>query len=156
MPSKEHDSSSVVSLRLPDGLLERLDRSLDWIETLRGEKSSRNHAMRQALTQWLEAQEAQGGLTHPAVLRRHFHAAYTTLRHGHDEVAIHRLRHLLHWPADRFDAMVEQRRAEAHVALYRGDASGLGDAERQHSYVVNGQVYVSLSWQQETATFITG
>lgn len=148
MPSKEHDGSSVVSLRLPDGLLERLDRYLDWMETLRGEKSSRNHAMRQALTQWLEAQEAQGGLTHPDVLRRHCHAAYTSLRHGQAEVAIHRLRHLLNWPADRFDAMVEQLRAESQVALHVGDASGLSDAERRDSYAVNGQLYLNLSWQE--------
>jgi metal-responsive CopG/Arc/MetJ family transcriptional regulator len=48
MPSKEHDGSSVVSLRLPDALLEHLDRYLDWMESDRGEKSSRNHAIRQA------------------------------------------------------------------------------------------------------------
>jgi hypothetical protein len=147
MPSKEHDGSSVVSLRLPDVLLARLDRYLDWMETLRGEKSSRNHAMRQALTQWLEAQEAQGGLLHPTVLRRHFHAAYTSLRYGQNEVAIHRLRHLLNWPADRFDTMVEQLRAESQVALHVGDVSSLSEEERRDSYAVNGQVYLRLSWQ---------
>ncbi len=147
MPSKEHDSSHIVSLRLPDGLLARLDRYLDWRETLRGEKSSRNQAMRQALTQWLEAQEAHEGLTHPDVLRRHFHAAYTSLRQGHDAVALHRLRHLLNWPADRFDAMVEHLRAASHVALHVGDASGLSEDERRDSYTVNGQVYLRLSWQ---------
>ena len=30
-PSKEHDGSSIVTLRLPDDLLERLDRYLDRI-----------------------------------------------------------------------------------------------------------------------------
>ncbi len=148
MPSKEHDSSRIVSLRLPDGLLERLDRYLDWMETLRGEKASRNQAMRQALTQWLDAQEERGGLTHPAVLRRHFRAAYTSLRHGQDTVAIHRLRHLLNWPADRFDALVEQLRAESHVALHGGDTSSLSEEERRDSYTVNGQVYLSLAWQE--------
>ena len=51
MPSKEQDGSSVVSLRLSDTLLDRLDRYLDWMEFRRGEKSSRSHTMRQALTQ---------------------------------------------------------------------------------------------------------
>jgi len=148
MPSKEHHTSSVVSLRLSDALLERLDRYLDWMEVHRAEKSSRNHAIRQALTQWLETQEEQGGMTHPDVLRRHFHAAYTSLRSGRDEVEIHRLRYLLGWPCDRFDAMVEQLRAESQVTLHVGDASGLSEVEQQHSYEVNDQLYLYLSWQK--------
>ena len=147
MPSKEHDRSSVVSVRLPDALLERLDRYLDWIEIHRAEKSSRNHAIRQALTQWLDTQEEQDGMTHPGVLRRRFHAAYTSLRSGQEEVKIHRLRHLLSWPCDRFDAMVEQLRADSQVALHIGDPRGLSDEEQRHSYEVNGQLYLSLSWQ---------
>jgi len=146
MPSKEHDTSSVVSLRLSDALLERLDRYLDWIESHRAEKSSRNHAIRQALTQWLETQEELGGMIHPDVLRRHFQAAYISLRNGRDEVEIHRLRQLLSWPCDRFDAMVEQLRAESLVSLHVGDASGLSDEERRQSYEVNGQLYLRLSW----------
>ena len=148
MPSKEHDTSSVVSVRLSDALLERLDRYLDWIEVHRAEKSSRNHAMRQALTQWLDRQEEQGGMTHPDVLRRHFHAAYTSLRSGRDEVDIHRLRHLLGWPCDRFDAMVEQLRAESQVVLHVGDASSLSDDAQRKSYEVNGQLYLHLSWKK--------
>lgn len=148
MPSKEHDTSSVVSLRLPDALLERLDRYLDWIESRRAEQSSRNHVMRQALTQWLETQEERGGMTHPDVLRRHFHAAYTSLRSERDAVEIHRLRHLLGWPCDRFDAMVEQLRAASQVALHIGDASGLSDEAPRQSYAVNGQLYLYLSWQK--------
>ena len=147
MPSKEHDTSSVVSLRLSDALLERLDRYLDWMESHRAEKLSRNHVIRQALTQWLDTQEEQGGMTHPDVLRRHFHAAYTSLRSGRDAVEIHRLRHLLGWPGDRFDAMVEQLRAESQVALHIGAPRGLSDEEQRHSYEVNGQLYLSLSWQ---------
>ncbi len=148
MPSKEHDTSSIVSLRLSDALLERLDRYLDWIESHRAEKSSRNHAIRQALTQWLDMQEEQGGMTHPDVLRRHFHAAYTSLRSGRNEVAIHRLRHLLGWPYDRFDTMVEQLRAESQVVLHVGDASGLSDEAQRQNYAVNGQLYLHLSWQK--------
>lgn len=146
MPSKEHDGSSIVTLRLPDALLERLDRYLDWIEIRRAGKSSRNHAIRQALTQWLDDQEEQGGLSHPDVLRRHFHAAYISLRSGQDEVEIHRIRHLLGWSVDRFDAILEQLRAESQVGLHAGDPSSLSDDERRHSYEVNGQIYLSLCW----------
>ena len=147
MPSKEQESSSVLSLRLSDSLLDRLDRYLDWMEVHQHEKLSRNRAIRLALTQWLDDQEAQGGMTHPDILRQRFHAAYTSLRSGRDRVDIHRLRRLLNWTTDRFDALLEQLRAESHVMLHIGDASGLNDAERQHSYDVNGQLYLTLSWQ---------
>src|SRR5688500_4493506 len=112
MPSKEHDGSSVVSLRLPDALLEHLDRYLDWMESHRGEKASRSQASRRALTQWLEAQEAEGGMTQPDALRRRFHAAYASPRSGQNEVEIYRLRRLLAWPIDRFVALLGQLRAE--------------------------------------------
>jgi Arc/MetJ-type ribon-helix-helix transcriptional regulator len=146
MPSKEHDGSSIVTLRLPDDLLERLDRYLDWMMIYRGKKSSRSQAIRQALVRWLEVEEDQGGMTRSEVLRRHFQAAYTRLRSGRDEVEIHRLRQLLGWSVERFDAMVEQLRAEAQAVLHIGDASDLSDEERRHSYEVNGQLYVRLSW----------
>lgn len=147
MPSKEHRDSSVFSLRLPDTLLERLDHYLDWAEIQRGEKSSRNHVICQALTQWLDDQEEQGGMTHPNVLRRHFHAVYISLRSGGDKVDIYRIRRLLKWPADRFDAVLEQLRAESQVVLHVRDPRELSDEERRHSYEVNGQLYVTLSWQ---------
>ena len=146
MPSKKRDGSSVFSLRLPDALLERLDHYLDWMEIQRGEKSSRNYAIHRALTQWLDTQEEQGGMTHPDVLRRHFHSVYISLRSGQDEVDIHRMRQLLKWPINRFDAMVEQLRAESQVVLHVGDPGDLSDEERRHSYEVNGQLYVTLSW----------
>ena len=44
--------------------------------------------------------------------------------------------------------MVEQLRAESHVALHVGDANSLSDAERRDSYAVNGPVYLRLSWQE--------
>src|SRR5687768_17460924 len=147
MPSKEHDGSSIVTLRLPHVLLERLDRYLDWMAIHRGKKSSSSQAIRQALVQWLEVEENQGGMTRPEVLRRHFQAAYTSLRSERAEVAIHDLRHLLGWSVERFDAMVEQLRAESQVILHGGDASSLSDEEQRHSYQVNGQLYVYLSWQ---------
>lgn len=151
MPSKEHGGSSVVSLRLPDRLLERLDRYCDWMERHRGEPSSRNHAMRQALMEWLDRQEEQGGMTHPDVLRQHFHAAYTSLRSGQDAVDIPRLRHLLNWPSERFDAVLEQLRAACQVVLHVGEPTDLSDAQRRHSYAVNGQLYLRLAWQDWTA-----
>ena len=147
MPSKEQEGSSVVSLRLDDRLLDRLDRYLDWMEFRRGENSSRTRVMRQALTQWLDSQEEHAGMTHPDVLIEHFHNAYNSLRGGQERVEIHRLRQLLNWPTDRFDALVEQLRADSQIALYTGDLNGLSDAEKRHSYDVNGQLYLSLSWQ---------
>ncbi len=147
MPSKEQSDSSIVSLRLPDPLLDRLDRYLDWMEHDKREKLSRNHALRQALTQWLDDQEEQAGMTQPDRLRRHFRAVYNSLRSGQDEVPMHRLRQTLNWPVDRFDAVVEQFRAESQVTLYVGDSSRLSDDERRHSYEVNGQLYLTLSWQ---------
>ena len=147
MPSKEQDGSSVVSLRLADTLLDRLDRYLNWMETRRGETSSRNRIMRQALTQWLNSQEEQAGMTHPDVLIERFHNAYTSLRSGQERVEIHRLRRLLNWPTDRFDALVEQLRAGSQVALHVDDPSGLSEQEKRHCYEVNGQLYLSLSWQ---------
>ena len=91
-------------------------------------------------------EEEQGGMTRPEVLRGHFEAAYTSLRSGRDEVDIHCIRHLLGWSVERFDAMVEQLRAGSQIALHVGDPGDLSDDERQHSYEVNGQLYVSLSW----------
>ena len=147
MPSKEQDGSSVVSLRLSDTLLDRLDRYLDWMANRRGENLSRNRVMRQALTQWLNTQEEQGGMAHPDELRERFHNAYRSLRRGQDRVDIHRLRRLLNWPTDRFDTLLEQLRADSQVALHVGDPSALSEQEKQHSYEVNGQLYLSLSWQ---------
>ncbi|HXQ34485.1 MAG TPA: hypothetical protein VN843_10770, partial [Anaerolineales bacterium] len=60
---------------------------------------------------------------------------------------IHRLRHLLNWPSERFDAVLEQLRAEFQVALHVGEPSDLSDEQRRHSYEVNGQLYLRLAWQ---------
>ena len=50
MPEKKQDSSQIVSVRLPHELSRRLDRYLDWSEFYRRVKSSRNAAMREALS----------------------------------------------------------------------------------------------------------
>ena len=147
MPSKDQYGSSIISLRLSHTLLDRLDRYLDWMESRKGEKTSRTRAIRQALTQWLDTQEEQGGMTHPDVLRERFRSAYTSLRNGQERVEIHRLRRLLNWSTDHFDAQLEQLRADSQVTLHVGDSSGLSDEERQHNYEVNGQLYLSLTWQ---------
>jgi hypothetical protein len=118
------------------------------MEMPRGEKFSRNSAIRPPLTQWLDLEEAQGGMTHPDVLQRHFHAVYTSLRNGHDAVDIHRIRQWLNWPPERCDVVLEQLRAEFRVILHVGEPRGLSDAERQHSYEVNGQLSLSLAGQE--------
>ena len=146
MPSQSQSESSVISLRLSDTLLERLDQYVDWIQSHQHQKRSRNHVLRLALTQWLEAEEAQGAMTHPDVLRERFHNAYTSLRKRKGRVAIHRLRSLLGWPSDRFDAILEHLRADSEVVLHRGDSNRLSDEERRLSYEVNGQLYLTLSW----------
>ena len=147
MPSQEHDRSSVVSLRLHDALLERLHRYLDWMASRRGKALSRNQVIRLALTQWLDTEEEQGGMTHPNVLKEQFRNAYNSLRSGQDRVEIRHLRHLLKWPPYRFDAIVEQLRAGSQIVLHVADPHALSDEEKQHSYEVNGQFYRSLSWQ---------
>ncbi len=146
MPSHPQVESSVISLRLSDALLERLDQYVDWMQSHQHQKRSRNHVLRLALTEWLEAEEAKGAMTHPDVLRERFHHAYTSLRKRKGRVAIHRLRDLLGWPVDRIDAIVEQLRADSEVVLHRGDPSRLSHQERQLSYKVNGQIYLTLSW----------
>ena len=86
-------------------------------------------------------------MTDPDVLIERFHNACRSLQNGQERVELHRLRRLLNWPTDRFDVLVEQLRADSQIALYAGDLSDLSDAEQRHSYEVNGQLYLSLSWQ---------
>ncbi len=150
MPSKEHPGSSIVSLRLPDNLLERLDRYLDWIETHRRAPSSRNYALRQALAMWLAHQEQQLGLARPDQARQHFREAYNGLRDGHKVVPIHRIRQQLAWSPDRFDIMLERLRAEYQVELHSGIPQELTAQERRDSYQVNGQFYTGLSWRDSS------
>jgi predicted transcriptional regulator len=147
MPKQVPSESSVISLRLSDALLDRLDHYLDWIEVHQQRKLSRNHVLRLALTQWLEAEEAKEAMTHPDVLQERLHATYNSLRKRKNGVAIHRLRQLLNWPADRFDAVLEHLRAESKVVLHRGDPRRLSDEEQRLGYEVHGQFYVTLSWQ---------
>jgi hypothetical protein len=146
MPRKEHDGSHIVSVRLPAALILRLDRYLDWSETSKRVTSSRNAALREALSTWLDAQEQRAGFLQPQALRPQFQAACHSVDHGHDWVPIHRLRQLLQWPRERFAAVVEELRA-AHAAELDGTEPGaMSDQAIQDSYQVHGHLYLRLRW----------
>src|SRR6266581_9209500 len=80
MPSKTPTTSPIVSVRLSDDLLQRLDRLLDWQTTHRRRPATRNAAMREALRGWLDQQEQLAGLLDPHVLLQQFQTAYNSLR----------------------------------------------------------------------------
>jgi hypothetical protein len=66
MPPKAQDDSRIVSVRLPDELIQRLDRSLDWSTTSRRITSTRNATIREALSAWLDwPRAARGALRAP-------------------------------------------------------------------------------------------
>ena len=112
MSRKEPDASRIVSVRLPDDLIQRLDRYLDWRATHQRLPSTRNAAMREALRAWLDQQEQLAGLLEPQALRRQFQATYHSIRPPRDGVPIPQLRQLLRWPRERFDAVLEALRAD--------------------------------------------
>jgi hypothetical protein len=146
MPSKAPDGSQIVSTRLPEALLQRLDRYLDWSETSRRVKSSRNAAIREALSTWLDYQEQLAGLVHPDTLQRQFWGAYDRLSPRRDWVPIHRLRQQLQWPHERFDAVLEGLRAARLVELDGVEPGAMSDRDIQDSYVVHGHLYRMLRW----------
>jgi predicted DNA-binding protein len=147
MPPKTQDNARIVSVRLPDELIQRLDRYLDWSATSRRITSTRNATIREALSTWLDGQEQLAGLLEPHTLRRQFQAAYTSLRPHHDGVSIPRLRQLLRWPRERFDALLEELRADQHVDLDVIKESEMGAPAIEDSYHVHGQLYVRLRWR---------
>ena len=126
MPRKEPDDSRIVSVRLPDDLIQRLDRYLDWGATHRRLQSTRNAAMREALRAWLDHQEQLAGLFEPQALQRQFQTTYNSISHPPDGVPIYRLRQLLQWPRERFDAVLEALRAEHQVDLEALKENALG------------------------------
>jgi hypothetical protein len=144
MPEAKPSDSQIVSVRLSHELVRRLDRYLDWHERSRRRPSSRNAAIRQALSLWLDDQEQLAGLVEPHALRQHFLMAYQSLSNGRDPVAIHRLRHVLPWPRERFDTVVEGLRADHHVELQSAESGGLSAQTIHDSYHVHGQLYVTL------------
>ena len=147
MPRQEPDASRVVSVRLPDALLQRLDRSLDWSAPHRRAPSTRNAAIREALSAWLDQQEQRAGLLQPHLLRRQFQATYNSLRHHHDGVPISQLRELLQWPRERFDAVLEALRADQQVELAVLKDHAREAHASQDSYYVHGQLDVRVRWR---------
>jgi hypothetical protein len=91
MAKHAQDQARIVSVRLPDDLLQRLDRLLDWQTTHRRHPTTRNAAMRA----WLDDCEQRAGLVEPHTLRQQFQAAYQRLHPHHGGVPIHQLRSLL-------------------------------------------------------------
>src|SRR5919197_4171191 len=110
MASRAQDNSRIVSVRLPDALIRRLDRSLDWRETSGRVKFSRNAALREALRLWLDDQEQLAGFVSPKTLHGQFRTAYDRLNQGSAWVLISRLRQHLQWPQERFDTVLEALR----------------------------------------------
>lgn len=147
MPTKPPDHWQIVSVRLPRELIQRLDRYLDWRENHRRVKASRNAALREALGHWLEDQEQRAGFLEPQTQRQQFYNAYHSLNKRHDWVAIHRLRQLIPWPRERFDAIVEALRADQQVDLERAEPGDMSEPVIQECYQVHGQLYSRLRWR---------
>jgi predicted transcriptional regulator len=146
MPEKQHDSWQIVSVRLPHELSRRLDRYLDWSEFYQGVKSSRNAAMREALSHWLDEHEQLAGFLEPQTQREQFQAACQSVAKRHDWVSIHRLRQLLPWPRERFDTVLEGLRADHQVELESTESGNLSPEVIQDSYHVHGHLYIRLRW----------
>jgi predicted DNA-binding protein len=146
MPHKAQEASQIVSIRLPNDLLQRLDRLLDWHATSRRRASTRNAAIREALGVWLDDHEQRAGLVEPHALRQQFQAAYHRLRDD-DGVPIAQLRQLLQWPRERFDAVLEALRAEHLVTLDARTTSDIGPQGLTDSYQIHGQCSVRLRWR---------
>ena len=136
-------------MSLPRDLIQRLDRYLDWQNLHRQAKFSRNAAIRQALSSWLDDQEQLAGFLAPQAQRQQFQSAYLSLSKRHDWVAIDRLCQLIPWPRERFDTMVETLRAEHQVELERAEPGEMSDNAIQACYEVHGQLYHRLRWRHD-------
>jgi hypothetical protein len=147
MPPTELDDSRIVSVRLPYTMVQRLDRLLDWYTTHRRRPTTRNAAIRDALCSWLDHQEQLAGLLEPHVLRQQFQAAYDSLRSPLDGVPIYRLRRLLQWPRERFEAVLEALRAARAVELEALTEPAVDNHVPQDSYHGHGQCYRRLRWR---------
>ena len=147
MASRAQDNSRIVSVRLPDELLRRLDRYLDWRETSGRVKFSRNAALREALRLWLDDQEQLAGFVSPETLRGQFRTACDQVNQGYAWVLISRLRQQLQWPQERFDTVLEGLRAEGHVELARATPDATHAPAPHESYTVHGHLYVRLRWR---------
>ena len=147
MQRKAPDVSRIVSVRLPEDLVQRLDRLLDWCSTHHRLPSTRNAALREALSVWLDQQEQLLPLLDPQTLQRQFQATYQSLRPQHNGVPIAQLRQRLQWPRERFDAVLEALRAEQHIDLEVLQAHEGEPLAMHESYHVHGQCYGWLRWR---------
>jgi len=147
MASRAQDNSRIVSVRLPDDLIRRLDRYLDWRETSGRVKFSRNAALREALRLWLDDQEQLAGFVSPETLRGQFRTACDQVNQGYAWVLLSRLRQQLQWPQERFDTVLEGLRAEGHVELARATPDATHAPAPHESYTVHGHLYVRLRWR---------
>ena len=147
MASRAQDNSRIVSVRLPDDLIRRLDRYLDWRETSGRVKFSRNAALREALRLWLDDQEQLAGFVSPEPLRGQFRTACDQVNQGYAWVLLSRLRQQLQWPQERFDTVLEGLRAEGHVELARATPDETHAPAPHESYTVHGHLYVRLRWR---------
>ena len=147
MPGKKQDNSQVLSVRIPYELAQRLARYLDWSRFHQRIKLSRNAAMQEALSDWLDRQEQLAGFGEPQTQREHFQAVYRSIAKHHDWAAIHRLRQILPWPRERFDTVLEGLRADHQVELERAEPGEMSDESIEDSYHVHGQLYCRLRWR---------
>ena len=104
--------------------------------------------MREALSAWLDHQEQRAGLLEPHALRRQCQATSHSIRHPQDGGPIHRLRQLLRWPRERFDAVLEALRADQHVAREALKDNDLEAQASQASFQVHGQRSVRVRWRE--------
>jgi predicted transcriptional regulator len=148
MPESKPEDSQIVSVRLPHELIRRLDRYLDWSELYRRIKSSRNAAIRQALSHWLDDQEQQAGFLEPQAQRQQFHNAYHSLSKHQGWADIYQLRQLMPWSREAFDAIVEALRADHQVELERTEPGEMSKQALQACYEVHGQFYRRLRWRE--------
>jgi len=78
-------------------------------------------------------------------------AAYHEVGHGRSFVRIHRLRHALAWPRERFDRVLQALAADYTVELHGGDPSVLTEEELRHSFTAaDGTLYIALTWRGQT------
>jgi hypothetical protein len=147
MARRAQDNSRIVRVRLPDELIRRLDRSLDWRETSGRAKFSRNAARREALRLWLDDQEQLAGFVSPETLRGQFRTAYDQVNPGVAWVLSSRLRQQLQWPQERCDTVLEGLRADGHVELARAKPDETHAPAPHESYTVHGHCYVRLRWR---------
>jgi hypothetical protein len=147
MPHPAPEDSRIVSVRLPTTLVQRLDRVLDWHTTHGRRPTTRNAALRTALGEWLDQHEQLAGLLEPESLRQQFRAAADSLPPTPTGVSIPRLRHLLQWPRERFDAVLEALRAAHALDLELLSSQTSDTPTPSDSYQVHGQCYGHLHWR---------